>query len=318
MAKTADLKLGARVALQATFALVALTILKGVVGYMTNTVVLLADAVGSFGDIFAMLAIYVGLLMSQREATKKFRYGFHRIETLVSFMVALFMIYLGYEILIESAARIMTPRQTFHSTIGIITALISVAASTYAHIRIKRVAVKINSSALLTSAIDKKNDAFVSGGVFVAIVANTFSIPYIEGAIGVLIALMILYAGTVAAKSGLLYLLDYWDDPEIPNQIRKILKKSKLITGINSIRLRHAGTFIFGEALVEVSPFIEMKDFRDEMHRLNAEIAKEVKHVGDFVIYVDPPKPNKVRVAIPVERSSKLSSKIAHDFTKKF
>ncbi|MEK9132720.1 MAG: cation diffusion facilitator family transporter [Patescibacteria group bacterium] len=308
-----NLRHATTVARNSLFLLIALTIIKAFGGYVTNIVALVGDAVGSFTDIIAMSGIYVGLKLSQQKASNTFKYGYHRVETLVSLFISLFMLYAGYKILTESYVRLFVSVKTSFHTVGIITAVISIGISLFAFHYHRKTATSINSKALMASAYDKRNDAMVSLGVLISVVADKTQIPYVEGTVGILIAILILWTGLKDGKDALFYLLDYWDDPAVTNKIKAILKKSKIVTAVKRIRLRHAGTYIFGEAFLEINPFTDSKDLRDEIHRLDREVEKNVEHLGDIVLYINPPKPTVVHVAIPIRQDKGLDSALAEN-----
>ncbi|MBP9718387.1 cation diffusion facilitator family transporter [Candidatus Gracilibacteria bacterium] len=314
----ADLRRGTAVARNSLLLLVIMMVIKGGAGYLTNIVALVGDAIGSFSDIIAMTAIFIGLKLSQRHANRTFKYGYHRIETLATLIISLIVLTLGIRVFIQSYDRLLHPAATSSHIIGMISATLSIGISLFAFHYQKNIGKKINSQAMLASAYDKRNDAIVSAGVFVSVIADKYHILYVEGIIGMLVALLIIYTGLNHGKESLLYLLDYWDNPEITKQIQKILAQSPIITEVKNIRLRHAGTYIYGEVFVEVNAFVETKDLRDELHRLNREIQNNIEHLGDFVIYIDPPKPTTMRVALPIQKENGLSSLIATAPEKEF
>ncbi|MBI2638338.1 cation diffusion facilitator family transporter [Candidatus Peregrinibacteria bacterium] len=308
-----NLKHATTVARNSLFLLIGLTLVKAYGGYVTNIVSLVGDAVGSFADIIAMSAIFVGLQLSQRKASSTFKYGYHRVETLVTLLISVLIFYAGFRIAQESYERFFIEAKTASHDVGIITSLISIVVSIFTFIYQRKTAENINSTALMASAHDKRNDAFVSLGVLGSVVADKFAIPYVEGIIGILLALIIMWTGFKHGKNALLYLLDYWNEPKVTEKIRAILEKSRIVTAVKNIRLRHAGTYIFGEVFLEINPFTDSKDLRDEIHRLDREVETTVEHIGDIVLYIDPPKPVLARVAIPISRENGLHSEIAED-----
>lgn len=72
------LKRGERAAKYSTLTNLALSIIKGVFGVLSGSVALIADSIHSFSDIFASLAVYIGLKLSQRKPDEKFPYGYYR------------------------------------------------------------------------------------------------------------------------------------------------------------------------------------------------------------------------------------------------
>lgn len=308
-----NLENATKVARNSLWLLLGLTVLKGFGGYVTNIIALVGDAVGSAADIIAASGIFVGLKLSQQKASKTFKYGYHRVETFISLLISLVILYAGYRILIESYGRFFVVVQTESHGVGIITSVISIAVSLFAFHYQRKTGEQINSNAMLASAEDKRNDAVVSVGVLGSIVADKLNIPYVEGGIGIGISLLIIWTGVKYGKDALFYLLDYWDNPEMTQKIRSILRKSKIVTAVKNIRLRHMGTYIFGEAFLEINPFADSKDIRDQIHRLAKKIEESVAHLGDLVLYIDPPKPTVVRVAIPIARDNGLHSEIAEN-----
>jgi len=308
-----NLERATAVARNSLFILIGLTILKAFGGYVTNIVALVGDAVGSFADIIAASGIFVGLKLSQKKASKTFKYGYHRVETLISLLISLVIIYAGYRILRESFERFYITVETEFHNIGIFTAVISIIVSLFAFRYQRKTGELINSQAMLASAYDKRNDSVVSLGVLGGVVADKFNIPYVEGSMGIGIALLILWTGFKYGKDALFYLLDYWDNPEMTKKIRSILLKSKIVTAVKNIRLRHMGIYIFGEAFLEINPFADSKDIRDQIHRLDKKVKESIPHLGDLVLYIDPPKPATVRVAIPIARDNGMHSEIAED-----
>lgn len=307
-----------KVARNSLYILLGLTLIKAFGGYVTNIVALVGDAIGSFADIIAMSAIFVGLKLSQKKASETFKYGYHRIETLISLVISLFIVAAGFRILAESYQRFFITAETSAHNVGIVTSLISIVVSLFAFHYQRKSGERINSTALLASAYDKRNDAFVSLGVLGSVIADKFQIPYVEGSIGILVALLIVWTGALHGKAALFYLLDYWNEPKVTEQIRALLKKSKIVTAVKNIRLRHAGTYIFGEAFLEINPFTDSKDLRDEIHRLDHLVETSVEHLGDLVLYIDPPKPTLVRVAIPIDKANGLHSEIAENLSRPF
>lgn len=314
----ANLKHATKVARNTLFVLIGLTLLKAFGGYVTNIMPLIGDAVGSFSDLIAASAIFIGLRLSQKKASKTFKYGYHKVETMVSLCISILIIYFGWQILGASIERLFTVAKTSSHSIGIATALVSIVVSLYTFKHSKKIGEQINSKAMLASAYDKRNDALVSVGVLVSVVSDKMQIPYVEGGVGIAIALLSIFTGLKYGKEAILYLLDYWDEPEIAEKIAAILRKSKIVTAVKNIRLRHSGTYIFGEAFLEVNPFTDSKDLRDELHRLDREVEANVEHLGDIVIYIDPPKPVLARVAIPIILENGLNSEIASDPTQPF
>ncbi len=311
MSKTYLLE-GEKIAKQSIIKLFLLSLIKGAAGIFTGMTVIVADAVSTLADTLGIFAAYIGLKLSRRTADSKFEYGYYKIETFAAFLISLGIIYVGYVILVDSIESFTTPTPGSFYAFGILATLISIIASIMLSKKLAEAGAKVNSLALTASAKDKRTDVFASFGVLLSIVANYLEIPYVEGTISSLIALVILKEGISSAKESLFFLLDYWDDPKLYNQIRKIFEQEKdLVLEVKKLRLRRAGTFIFGEAFIKLNPFAELQDLREELELLQRKILELNPYFKDFSIYTSVPKSEKIRVAVPIKKGTTLNSELA-------
>lgn len=310
-----NLQIGSQIALNGILRLVGLGILKATIGYFTGIVVLTADALSSFADFLSLLAAYVGLKLSQHSATKNFKYGYYKAETLAGLIAAMFIIYFGVEILIASISRITTTSESQHQYLAIISIVISIVLSFNLAKKLIEGGKKVNSIALINNGKDKKMDVLVQIGVLIGVGANYFQIPYLEGIIGVVISTLTLKVGIETAKESLFFMLDYFGDQKFLKTVEQTIRKnSRIVKNIKDIRMRRAGTFIFGEAFLEMNPFAQTKDIRHELKYLKQKVLKLSPYFKDFLLFVDIPYNTTIKVAVPVEANKRLKSKIATSF----
>ena len=72
-----------------------LGVIKGVIGIISGSVSLQAQAVDSLTDLVSLVAVYAGLRLSRRPPNERFSYGYYRVETLVSLLVAVVILITG-------------------------------------------------------------------------------------------------------------------------------------------------------------------------------------------------------------------------------
>lgn len=308
------LEFGAHESLIVIWRILILAILKLLIGFYTGMVVLVADALASFSDILGIIASYIGLKISEKSATKEFTYGYYKVETVSSLIVSATIIYFGIEIFLDSLGRFRTLESSSNHILGLIVVVVAVIQSTYLAKRLQRAGKKINSLSLINCAKDKTIDIYVQFAVLIGIGAAFFKISYIEGMVGMGISIMTLKVGYESAKESLYFLLDYFDDQELIEKIRKtILKSSKIVQNIDGIKMRRAGTYIFGEAVLEIDPYIQVKDIRENLKNLKAKIIELDPYLKNFSLLISIPKPGKLRVAVPVLKDKGLISIVSTD-----
>jgi len=97
--RTTQLKRGQKVALWATAITLVIAVLKGVIGTIFDSKVLVADAFHSAADTVAIFASAFGLWLASREKSKRFPYGLYKAETLVTLVIGALIFWAGIELL---------------------------------------------------------------------------------------------------------------------------------------------------------------------------------------------------------------------------
>jgi predicted Fe-Mo cluster-binding NifX family protein len=76
--------------------------------------------------------------------------------------------------------------------------------------------------------------------------------------------------------------------------------------------MRRSGTFIFGEAVIEINPYVEVKDIRTDLLMLKEKIENTNEYIKHFTLLTAIPHPKNVRVAVPVINPAGLQSTVAN------
>lgn len=309
---THALKEGETIARKSAIDLLILGGIKMLAGILTGMTVVFADAINTFAAVLGVFASYIGLKLSRKNADKHFEYGYHRIETFAALLVSLGIVYLGYLMMIKSINTIQSTESGNFRPFAITTTILAMIHSYKLSKKLNKIGKKTNSLSLIANAKNKRMDLVAGLGVLISIVANYKGIPYVEGIISIIISLVILKVGLSSAKESLFFLLDYWNNPLLSRKIKKILRHEKdIVVRINRVRLRRAGTFIFGEAFIDINPFAGIRDLREELSILEQKICSINPYMKDFAIFTHVSAVDKISVAIPIKKKNGLNSKIA-------
>ncbi|MBU1992490.1 MAG: cation diffusion facilitator family transporter [Patescibacteria group bacterium] len=314
MAKNVNkyIKEGEVIARNSLLILMFLAVLKGIAGLVTGIVVLYIDALSSLTDVVSLFASWIGLKLSTKTAKKGFQYGYYKLETFAALMVSFMILYLGYKVIRESINRLVDVSPGQYTLFGVGIVMISIIFSYRLSKKLMKAGENANSLSLIDNAKDKKMDVLSAFVVLGGLGANYLQIPYLEGIIGIFLSLFIIKVGLQSAKEAFFFLMDYWDDYKLLNKISRVLKKEgDLVQSVKKIRLRRAGTFIFGEAFLEINPFADMKDLRNDLNKLTEKVKEINPHIKNFILYEMIPDPKKIRIAIPIVGNHGLGSKIA-------
>ena len=260
-----------------------LVVLKLALAAVSGSLALAASATDSAVDIFASLAVLVGLVISKRK-TKVFPFGLYKVENLVSVVIAVLIWVAGYEITKEAIAGSTGSVNTeWWMLLGVgLTVIVPLVWSRY-ELRVGKAA---NSPSLMAEARHYQTDVLSSLIVFASVVASGLGFA-LDRVGALLIVPFIAKSGWDLMADGMKVLLDASLDAETLGQVRTIIESFPGVKEVRSVVGRNSGRYRFLQADIEV----RTSDL-ERAHRLSEELERAIKegvpNVERVVIHYEP------------------------------
>ena len=312
MEKIELLKKGERISILSSLISFFLALIKGIVGFLSGSVVLIADALESVTDIASGIASFFGLKIAQKKPNEKFPYGYYKAESLASLFISTLIIYAAITLLISSYGRLFSMPKTDYGIIALVVVAVSALTSLLISLYLKKKGKELNIQSLIASGKDRLKDFFVSIIIFVVIIFK--NIPYIEGGLSIIISILVLRMGIITAKDAIFALMDVSPSPEIEKKIKNIINSIPGVEDVKHIRLRISGPFILGDAHVKIRKFVNVLKAHEVADKIEEKIRKNVKEVESFTIHIEPFKSSKQKVTIPIKKDKGLDSEVINHF----
>lgn len=291
-----------------------LGIIKGVIGFISGSVSLKAQAVDSLTDLVSLVAVYAGLKLSRRPPSERFSYGYYRVETLVSLLVAVVILVTGGYMLFESQIRIVKPMPVSEPLFVLGAAGFSIPVLLWLARYMKRVGEEINSQAVQSQSEDFMTDVYSSGVVFVGVLGSVVGYPVVEGLAGGLISLLIIRVGLQLSWSGLLVLLDAVENPDALIDVKKLAESVHGVIEAKHVRMRRSGPFCLGEVTIMVPEGLDVDKAHRLSHMVEDAVRKGVPSLESLVVHIEPMERSRQRVALPVVGDAGLDSVVSEHF----
>jgi len=313
-------KKGQKAALIAGSATILFAIAKAIVGFISGSIVLLADAIHSAADSFSTFFAWFGLKIAQKRPTEKFPYGFYKVENITALIISGLVLFAGFEIIKEAINKILVVGELNIPLLAMGVAVLDAIVMFSVGCHEMKVGKLINSQSLTTDGKESKMHLFSSGIVLIGLFAKWFGIMYLEGVMGILISLFIFKIGIESGRDSIFALIDVSPSKEIEEKIEKILESIPGVKGFENLRLRKSGPFIFGEVQVKLGRSVNVSRAREISNNIEREIRRKVKSVDSLTVGVAPEVAESRKLCIPVEEEEGLNSKISTHFgrAKKF
>ncbi len=307
-------KKGQRTTIISALATISLAVLKGIIGLISGSVVLMGDAIHSAADSLSSFAAWFGLKISQKRPTKKFSYGYYKAENLTAFLISVLIIFAGVTIIRESFSELFVKPELNIPLVAIgaaiLDAIVMFSIGTYE----VKIGKKINSQSLVADGRESRLHLLSSSLVLIGLFAAWLEISYLEGVMGILISLFIFEAGLSSAKDSIFALMDVSPSKENEEKIEKILNNISGVREFENLRLRKSGPLIFGEVKIKIGKSIDVKRAYEISENIEKEIKRKIKAIDTFTVTVLPFMVHKQKICIPIEEDQGLDSIISEHF----
>ena len=168
---------------------------KLIVGSVSGSVAITADAVNNLSDASSNIVSLLGFKLAGKPADEDHPYGHGRFEYLSGLMVAVMILVIGVELMQGSVEKILHPTGVTMSVPLVIVLAGSIFVKLWMARFNRRIGRKIDSKTLLATADDSRNDVISTSAVLLATVIGHFTGMMLDGWMGAAVALFILISG---------------------------------------------------------------------------------------------------------------------------
>jgi cation diffusion facilitator family transporter len=195
--------------------------LKYWVGIDSGSVAIIADAWHTLSDSITSVIVVISVWIASRPADREHPFGHGRAEILATTIIGVLLAVIAVEFFIESVQRLVHQEAANYGTLAIVITAISVLAKEGLARYSIMVGKKTGSRSLKADAWHHRSDAISSVVILGGIFLNKY-IWWIDGALGILVALLILHAAYGILKEVFHAFLGEKPDKQILEKINDI------------------------------------------------------------------------------------------------
>ena len=260
---------------------------KFIVGAVSGSVSISADAINNLTDSLSSVATLLGFRMAQQPADKDHPYGHARYEYLAGLVIAAFIFFAGFELVKSSVAKILAPVAIDVSAITMGVLIASVLVKLWMSRFYKKLGEKIGSSTLTAASADSRNDVLSTSAVIIGCIVERFFNLTVDGYIGLAVAIFIIISGFGIAKEGISLLLGKQVDNETEQQLEKTILSYEKVLGIHDMLIHDYGP---GRCYASVHVEFNAEESLIVCHDIADEIEKRIAEEMNInlVIHFDP------------------------------
>ena len=256
-------------------------------GIISGSISITADAVNNLSDSAASIITLIAFWLSEMPADEDHPYGHARYEYISGVIVSCMIIVIGFQFLVSSVQKIFNPSEVEYNILFWIILVVSMIIKLWLIVFNTKIGKIISSTSLSATAADSRNDVIITGVVLVSALFSHFSKITIDGYMGVLVAVFILYSGIGLIRQTLSPLLGEAPENALVEQIQKKIQSYETVIGIHDLIVHNYGPKrCFVSVHVEFPADQDIMISHDIIDNMERDFASEMQI--SLVIHLDP------------------------------
>ena len=246
---------------------------KAFVGFTSNSIAIVMDAVNNLSDAASSVITIVGTKLAGKEADRKHPFGYGRIEYISAMGISFLVLYAGITAFIESVKKIIHPETPDYSFASIAIVTVAVLVKIILGRYVKAVGEKVNSDSLINSGEDATLDSVISASTLVAALLYLFFNISLEAWLGALIAVVIIKSGIEMLSDTLSKILGERADAALAVEIKKTITGYPDVNGAYDLVLHNYGPDSYnGSVHIEVPDTLTADDLDRMLRKITVDV----------------------------------------------
>jgi cation diffusion facilitator family transporter len=280
---------GKRAAWISIWTLLGIGLAEVVISTTTGSLTLFADGLDSMADALVSFIVWFGITMLRKPKSKKFHFGYAKIESFAAFVAAVVIVILGAFIVYHAYEKIIHPVETINPKITMVTLVAAGSISLHRAFKVRSIAKKYNLISLNLDAKNSIKDGSASFVGFASVLAGYFGVPYMDAVGGIIIAGYIFYMARMAFQESTLVLLDAVKNPELEDNISNYIEKNFNVR-VEDVLIRPLGHAMSAQLHVNMNPELTLKQVHEITTKIQTSVMEKFATEETTVI----PKPSRV------------------------
>lgn len=263
-----------------------LVVFKLAVGFVSHSIAIILDGVNNATDALSSIVTIVGTKLAGRRPDRRHPFGYGRVEYLTSVVIAVIILVAGLISLRESVMKIIHPGTPSYSTVTITVIVVAILAKIVIGIMFKRFGDKTKCEALIASGVDSNYDAVLSAGTLVVAIAQNGWGVNIDGAVGLIISLVVCKAGIEVLRDALAPIIGEAEDKKLVESIEAYARSFPGVRGAYDVVLDNFGpNEVLGALHIEVDDDMNARQIHELTRKISEGLYREFHVLATVGIY---------------------------------
>ncbi len=270
-----------------------LLIIKTIVGAISGSRAMIADAFNSAGDIFSSFMTYIGNKIASKPKDDDHNLGHGKAEYIYSMLISIAMVLMAFFVFKDSLLSVISGDKYDFSIWLIVICIITLIIKFGLYIYTNTLYKKHKNLLIKANSVDHRNDMVLTFLNLLSCFLAFNGVYFFDGIVGIFISLWIGYGAVSIFKESYDVLMDKSISDETKKKVYEIINEHKEVRKVIHFNSTPVGYKYQISFTIYVDGELSTFESHNIANKLEKEIDKRIEEVYLTVIHVNPIKVNK-------------------------
>ena len=265
-----------------------LLIIKAIIGFITNSQSMIADAFNSAGDIISSFMTFIGNQIASIPSDDDHNLGHGKAEYIYSMLISIAMILMGLFVFKDAFSSIFNNSKYEFSIWLVIVCIVTIITKLCLFIYTDKLSKKYNNLLIKANSKDHRNDCVITLCNLFACLLTLLNVYWFDGVVGALISIWMILTSLKIFKESYDVLMDKSISDETKKKVYEIINSHKEIKKV----IHFNSTPVGYKYQISFTIYVDGNLTTFESHKiaddLEKEIGKKMDEIYLTVIHVNP------------------------------
>ena len=267
-----------------------LSIIKGVIGFLSNSQAMIADSFNSFGDVFSSFMTYIGNRISSKGPDEDHNLGHGKAEYIFSFLISIVMFLTAVTVIKNAIVTYINKTPINFNIYLVIVCIITIITKLSLFIYTNSIYKKDKNILIKANSKDHRNDCFITTLTLISAISGLYGYYIVDIIIGIIISIWIGYTSIKIFIESYDVLMDKSIDNSTKEEVIEIIMRHKEVAKVNHFNSTPVGYKYQISFTIFVDGDLSTFESHEIANSLEREIEKEIEEIYLTVIHVNPIK----------------------------
>ena len=267
---------------------IVLTLFKAILGVLSGSTAVIADAFHSASDIAASGIVYIGVRLAGSPPDETHHYGHAKLESVAAKIVSLILVVTGVGLGLSAWGVLRSGSIQVPTSLAIWATAVSIVVKETLYRYVHGIGNRLNSTALLAEAWHHRSDAISSVAALIGVTGAMLGFPAFDALAGITVAILIGHMGVKLYVQSVRELIDEAPQEAVIEGIRTEALKTPGVLNVSEVKARNNGPVVLVDLKLCVNRFLTVEQGHDIASKAKRNILSIEPAIDNVLVHVNP------------------------------